>query len=388
MFGLYAMDGAQPFDVVALHGMVRDQYGKKMSKSKGNTVDPLQWIEDYGADAVRFTLARGSNPGADQAIATEWVAGSGKFCSKLFNATRFAMLNGATLPSRALDDDALTPADRWILDRLDEVIGQTTELLTDFQFGKAAEGLYHFAWDEVCDWYLELAKLQMPAGGADPDRVATTQQVLGVVLDGLLRLLHPFVPFVTETLWTSLTGGESLMIADWPTPSARTTDSAAAGWVADVDRLVTEIRRFRADQGVPLTKRVPAALTIGANGGDAGASSLLLSTAAVLARLEPADGPLTETASIQVALAGAGTVTVRVDTSSTIDVPAEIARATKDLAVAEKEVEDTAKRLGNPQFLAKAKPEAVEKIRDRASKAAADVARLTERLATLSGTAG
>jgi valyl-tRNA synthetase len=389
MFALYATRDANgapqvPFHTVALHGLVRDQYGKKMSKSKGNTVDPLQWIEDYGADAVRFTLARGSNPGADQAIATEWVAGSGKFCSKLFNATRFALLNGAAVPTAPLAAGSLTPADRWILDRLDEVITQTTDLLTDFQFGKAAEGLYHFAWDEVCDWYLELAKVQMPAAGGDPERVSTTQQVLGTVLDGLLRLLHPFVPFVTETLWTSLTGGESLMIADWPTPTGRSRDAAAAGWVADVDRLVTEIRRFRADQGVPPTKRVPAALMIGANGGG---TSLLLSTAAVLARLEPADGPLNETASIQVALAGAGTVTVRVDTSSTIDIPAEIARATKDLAVAEKEVEDTAKRLGNPQFLQKAKPEAVEKIRERAVKAAADVTRLTDRLATLRGTA-
>ena len=279
---------------------------------------------------------------------------------------------------------ALTPADRWILDRLDEVVGQTTDLLTDFQFGKAAEGLYHFAWDEVCDWYLELAKVQMPAVGGDPERVATTQRVLGTVLDGLLRLLHPFVPFVTETLWTSLTGRESLVIADWPTPSGRSKDAGAAGWVADVDRLVTEIRRFRADQGVPPTKRIPAALTIGANG-DTGGSSLLLSTAAVLARLEPSDGPLNETASIHVALAGAGTVTVRVDTSSTIDISAEIARAEKDLAVAEKEVEDTGKRLGNPQFVQKAKPEAVQKIRERAVKAADDVTRLTDRLATLRG---
>ena len=134
MFGLYATrdeHGAPqiPFRTVALHGLVRDQYGKKMSKSKGNTVDPLQWIEDYGADAVRFTLARGSNPGADQAIATEWVAGSGRFCSKLFNATNFVLSKGAVVPTEPLDEAALTQADRWILDRLDEVIVQTTELL-------------------------------------------------------------------------------------------------------------------------------------------------------------------------------------------------------------------------------------------------------------------
>src|SRR3954470_1026663 len=195
-----------------------------MSKSKGNTVDPLPWIEAYGADADRFTLARGSNPGTDQAIATEWVAGSGRFCSKLFNATNLALAKGAVVPTGPLDEAALTPADRWILDRLDEVIVQTTELLEDFQFGKAAEGLYHFAWDELCDWYLELAKVQIPGTGGDPSRIATTQQVLGTVLDNLFRLLHPFVPFVTETLWTSLTGGESLVIATWPVPSGRKRD--------------------------------------------------------------------------------------------------------------------------------------------------------------------
>ena len=178
--------------------------------------------------------------------------------------------------------------------------------------------------------------------------MATTQQVLGTVLDGLLRLLHPFVPFVTETLWTSLTGGETpgdRRLADAVRP---VQGRGRRGWVADVDRLVTEIRRFRADQGVPPTKRVPAALTVG---GDRRGASLLLSTAAALTRLEPADGPLTETASIQVALAGAGTVTVRVDTSSTIDVAAEIARADEGSRGRREGGRGHRQRLGNPQFV-------------------------------------
>ena len=384
MFGLHAtrtVDGEPqvPFHTVALHGLVRDQYGKKMSKSKGNTVDPLQWIEDFGADAVRFTLARGSNPGADQAIATEWVAGSGKFCQKLFNATKFALMNGATLPDGPLDESALTASDRWILDRLDEVIAQTTGLLGDFQFGKAAEGLYHFAWDEVFDWYLELAKVQC----ADPQLLATTQTVLGSVLDGLFRLLHPFVPFVTEHLWTTLTGGESLVIAAWPTVSGRTRNHAAAAWVADVDLLATEIRRFRSAQGLAPGKRVPALLSTQSTGDHAE----LLATAAALARLTEPEEAFSETASLQVTLAGAGIVTVRLDTSSTIDVAAEIARADKALVAAEKELEDTAKKLGNQQFVERAKPEAVEKIRERAARAHADVALLRERLAQLRGDA-
>ena len=384
MFGLYATrtpdgDPQVPFDTVTLHGLVRDQYGKKMSKSKGNTVDPLQWIEDFGADAVRFTLARGSNPGADQAIATEWVAGSGKFCQKLFNATKFALLNGAQVPTGPLDEAALTAADRWVLDRLDEVITGTTDLLGDFQFGKAAEGLYHFAWDEVFDWYLELAKVQ----SADPARQPTTQAVLGTVLDALFRLLHPFVPFVTEHLWTTLTGGESLVVAAWPTVSGRARDAAAADWVADVDLLATEIRRFRAAQGLPPGKRVPAMLSAQATGDH----RELLATAAALARLAEPGEEFTESAVLQVTLAGAGIVTVRLDTSSTIDVAAEIARAEKALALAEKEVADAAKKLGNQQFVERAKPEAVTKIRERAARAEAEVALLTERLAVLRGTA-
>jgi len=391
MFGLYATkddDGVPsvPFKTVALHGLVRDQYGKKMSKTRGNTVDPLKWIEDYGADAVRFTLARGSNPGADQAIATEWVAGGGKFCSKLFNATRFAMINGATVPDSPLEPGRLTQADRWILDRLDEVIIQTTDLLGDYQFGKAAEGLYHFAWDEFCDWYLELAKIQIAAAATDTDagkdRVETTRAVLGTVLDALLRLLHPFVPYVTETLWTSLTGGESLVIAAWPQPSGRVADPTAVTWVADAQALVTEIRRFRADQSLAPSRKVPATLTAAGGPRD---DNALLATAAALTRLEDADDSFTATAEIQLALSRGTTVTVRVDTSGTIDTAAEKARLGKDLGAAQKEIADTAKKLGNPEFIGKAPAAVVDKIRARAAKAAADVDSLTARLAALDG---
>ncbi len=377
MFGLYgttAEDGEPqvPFATVALHGLVRDQFGKKMSKSRGNTVDPLQWIDTYGADALRFTLARGSNPGADQAIAQEWVAGAGRFCSKLFNATRFALLNGAVLPDVPLIEADLTPADRWILDRLDEMIAGTTDLLGDFQFAKAAESLYHFAWDEVCDWYLELAKVQIAQG--DPDHVVATRQVLGTVLDGLLRLLHPFVPFVTDTLWTTLTGEESLVIADWPAPSGRTADPAAADWVADIQTLSTEIRRARTDQKVPPNRSLPARIDAPTAGLDV--------AAAALTRLTAPGADFQATVTLPVRLTG-GTATVQLDTSGVLDVAAEIARATKDLATAEKEVGDCGRKLGNADFLAKAPEPVVGKIRARLEKAQADVARLTQRLASL-----
>ncbi|SDO23184.1 valyl-tRNA synthetase [Nakamurella panacisegetis] len=381
MFGTYlgtteADVPSVPFQTVALHGLVRDQFGKKMSKSKGNGVDPLAWIDKFGADAVRFTLARGANPGADQAIAEDWVGGSRNFCTKLFNATRFAMMNGAVLPEAPLAAEELTPADRWVLDRLDQVITETTDLLGDFQFGKAAEGLYHFAWDELCDWYLELAKVQITSAGDDPARLATTRGVLGNVLDSVLKLLHPFVPFVTETLWTALTGGESLVIAPWPAGSGRTAEPAAAAWVADVQTLTTEIRRFRSDQGLAPSKKVPARLV----GGDRSVNDF----AAALTRLTAAGDGFGATASIEAALA-TGSVHVELDTSTAVDIPAEIARLEKDLAVARKEIEDTDKKLGNESFMGKAPAPVVDKIRTRAAKAAADVARLTSRLKELKG---
>lgn len=385
MFGLYGTteDGtrtgepAVPFRTVALHGLVRDQYGKKMSKSKGNTVDPLQWIEEYGADALRFTLARGSNPGADQAIAEEWVAGSKRFASKLFNAARFAAIKGAVVPDEPLSVEqvaALTPADRWILDRLDQLTAQTTALLGDFEFGKAAEGLYQFAWGEFCDWYLEMSKVQLDS--EDAGRVALTQQVLGTVLDGVLRLLHPFVPFVTETLWTSLTGRESVVVAAWPQASGRSTHDGAAAWVADTQDLVTEVRRFRAEQGLDPNRRVPAALR--------GVDPAMAATVAMLTRLTLPE-QVEATATLECTLRSAGRVTVVLDTSVAIDKGAEIARLRKDLAAATKEQQDTGRKLGNEAFLAKAPDAVVGKIRDRAARAADAIERITTRLAELEG---
>ncbi len=279
MFGLYAMADrgparAVPFRDVALHGLVRDRYGKKMSKSRGNTVDPLDWIDRFGADATRFTLARGSSPGGDVAISEEWVAGARNFCNKLWNATRFALLNGAGVSpgagSGALPDPAtLAVPDRWILSRLAAVTADTDALLDRFEFAKACDALYHFAWDEFCDWYLELAKPAL--AGADETVAATTRSVLGYVLDRLLRLLHPVMPFVTDELWSALTGGQTVLAADWPGRRAGDAESEPDSLAAFADpsaetavgalmRLVTEVRRFRSDQGLRPAQPVPAVL--------------------------------------------------------------------------------------------------------------------------------
>jgi valyl-tRNA synthetase len=373
MFGLYAM-GEKPFDVVALHGLVRDEHGKKMSKSRGNTVDPLEWIERYGADALRFTLARGANPGGDQAISEEWVAGSRNFANKLWNATRFALMNGADptspLPAR------LTDADRWIVGRMHAVTSEVDELLEDFQFGKAAEALYHFAWDEFCDWYLELAKVQLVSDEA----AGATRAVLGYVLDVLLRLLHPFVPFVTEALWTALTGGESVTIASWPESDASAVDdTAAVRRVADAQKLITEIRRFRSDQGLNPGQRVAARLS-GLAAGELAAFEAAVRT---LARLSEPAQDFTPTASIDVGLPR-GLVTVELDTSGTIDLAAERARLDKDLAVARKELAGTEARLANPSFTGRAPTEVVDRVRVRRELALAEIERIEARLGALS----
>jgi valyl-tRNA synthetase len=362
LFGLYAMDGAVPFKTVVLHGLVRDSSGKKMSKSRGNVVDPLLWIDAYGADAVRFSLLQGANPGADQAINEEWVVGARNFGTKLWNATRFALMSGAMVQGPV--PDVVAGADAWILSRLQAVVGEVDALYERYEFAKIVDTLYHFAWDEVCDWYIELAKLSL-AG----DRADDTRRVLGEVLDTLLRLLHPMVPFVTEALWTALTGGESLVVAEWPTADVDRADPGAEAAVRELQLVVTEIRRFRSDQGVKPAYRLPATIT-----GAAGEPEIR-----ALCRLAEPDAGFTATASIQAALG----VSVAFDLSGAVDVAAERSRLGKDRDAALKERDANAGKLANPQFTGKAPDDVVAKVRERLAAAEAELARVDAALAAL-----
>jgi valyl-tRNA synthetase len=390
LFGLYAMAAAGPedsvpFRQVALHGLVRDQFGKKMSKTRGNTVDPLDWIDRFGADATRFTLARGATPGGDVAVSEEWVAGARNFCNKLWNAARFALLNGA-IPGHPLPPASeLATADRWILSRLAEVTAEVDELYEQFEFAKICEALYHFAWDEFCDWYLELAKPVL--AGEDEAATDATRRVLGEVLDRLLRLLHPVLPFVTEELWTAVTGGESVVVARWPGMAADgvpalprlTVDTGAETEISSLMRLVTEVRRFRSDQGLRPGQQVPALLTgIGGTplaGHEARIRSLLRLT-------EPGQSFHT-TGSVQ-----AEGVIVELDTAAGLDVEAERKRLTKDLATARADIEAAERKLASPSFVERAPAEIVAKNRERLAVAQAEVLRLAERLAALPGGTG
>ncbi|GAA5185012.1 valine--tRNA ligase [Rugosimonospora acidiphila] len=400
MFGLYAMEGRQPFDVVALHGMVRDQFGKKMSKSFGNVVDPLDWIERFGADATRFTLARGANPGADVPVSEEWTQGSRNFCNKLWNATRFALMNGAHNRGPLPPAELLSTVDRWILSRLQHVVQEVDEQFERYEFGKICDTLYHFAWDDVCDWYLELTK---PVIGSDPN----TQRVLGHVLDQVLRLLHPIIPFVTEELWLALSGAASpaaetptepgtaeatntdaaatdatagpasIVVAEWPVPDKTYVDDAAEAEIASLQKVVTEVRRFRSDQGLKPGQRVAARLS--------GLAALSLAEheplIRALVRLDQDGADFTATATLPIT----GGVAVALDTRGAIDLGAERARLEKDRAAAEKERAGAEAKLGNAEFLAKAPEPVVNKIKARLAAAEAELARTNAALVALGG---
>ncbi|WP_067460241.1 valine--tRNA ligase [Nocardia alba] len=369
MFGLYAT-GQPPFTEIALHGMVRDKHGKKMSKSFGNVVDPIEWMDSYGTDALRFALARAANPGTDAPIAEESVAGSRNFTTKLWNASRFALLNGATTAGLLPPVDNLSVTDRWILSRLNVVIAEADGYYEDYQFAKLSDLLYHFAWDETFDWYLELSKAVFAQGGPAAE---VSRRVLGHVLDTLLRLLHPLVPFVTEKLWTILTGGESVVIADWPQDSGF-RDPASEATVAQLQQLVTEVRRFRSEQGVRTSQRVPAELTLtDAMAGHEPAIRQLL-------RLDPPTTHFHSTAALPI-----GDSRISLDLSQAIDIDAEKRRLEKDLAGAVREVEAAAKKLSNDSFLAKAPDDIVAGIRTRHQNAELDAQRIREQLTVLLG---
>ncbi len=365
LFGLFAMDGVPPFHTIVLHGLVRDQFGKKMSKSRGNVVDPLEFIDKYGADALRFTLARGSNPGKDQALAEDWIAGSRNFATKLWNATRFAMMNGATIEGPLPSTDSLSDIDKWILSRLAESTSEFSSLIESYEFSRACEAIYHFAWDDLCDWYLELSKEAFASGNA-----AASQRVLGHVLDTLFRLLHPVMPFITETLWMTLTGGETLVTAAWPKADSSHINKESEALVGELQKIITEVRRFRNDQGVKPSQKIPGRI-IAPDSVTAYSGAM-----AFLLKLELTE--FTPSASVEI-----GSMKVELDLSGTVDVVAERARLEKDLVTAQKDMKTAEVKLSNEGFMAKAPENVVAEIKERMAATSADIERITAQLAAL-----
>ena len=365
MMSTFAMDGVAPFKTIMLHGLVRDQFGKKMSKSRGNVIDPIEFMDKYGADALRFTLARGANPGTDQALAEDWIAGSRNFATKLWNATRFAMMNGANVAGPMPSLDSLNAIDRWILSRLSQTIQETNDLLESYEFARACDAIYHFAWDDLCDWYLELSKETFAS-----DDKANSQRVLGYVLDQLMRILHPIMPFITEELWTTLTAGESVVIAQWPKAEATHVDKKSETLVAALQEIITDVRRFRNDQGVKPSQKIPGRfVTSNEIAQYASAMSFVL-------KLEPGD--FTPSASLEIA-----GVKVEMDLTGSIDVVAERARLEKDLAAAQKDQKTAEVKLGNEGFMAKAPADVLVEIKERLAKTTSEIERITAAIAAL-----
>ena len=375
MQGLHFMNPGEPverrvpFKTLYLHGLVRAPDGQKMSKSKGNVVDPLELIDQYGADALRFFMAAMESQGRDIKMDDARLAGYRNFATKLWNAARFCEANSITASATLAAPPASLAVNRWIIGEVVETVAAVDKALAAFRFDDAANAVYHFAWDRFCDWYLELIK------GAIDDE---TRAVAGWVLDQILVLLHPFMPFVTEELWSALgdRANYPLITAKWPKPDA-SADTAASADVEWLIKLVGELRGAKSELGLPPGARLPAHFPDSLKDRVA----TLAAPLDRVARLSSVSfDPAPAGASAQLVVDGE---TIIVPLDGVIDLGAERDRLSKALAAAEKERDSLAGRLGNPSFVERAKPEAVEKARADHDTKAAEAERLTAALARL-----
>ena len=364
MQGMHFM-GDVPFRTLYLHGLVRAADGAKMSKSKGNTVDPLGLIDRYGADALRFFMAAMESQGRDIKMDEKRVEGYRNFATKLWNASRFAQANGIG-GSDTLEPPAATAAvNKWIVAETVATVQAVDLALADYRFDAAANAIYQFVWSRFCDWYLELIK-----GAIDTE----TKAVAGWVLDQILVLLHPFMPFITEELWHALSQRDhDLIVAHWPQPDARALDPAAQRSVEELIQLVEAIRTARAELNVPPGARIAL---------HTGAGEVPDRVRPYVERLARVDVTAGEAEGARAPILW-GAQTFALALEGVIDLDAERARLAKSLAAAEKERDALAGRLNNASFVERAKPEAVEKARADHAEKAADAERFAAALARL-----
>jgi len=370
-----------PFKDVLIHGLVRDEHGRKMSKSLGNGVDPFEVIEKYGADAMRFMLATGSTPGQDLRFRWEKVEQARNFANKIWNASRFALMNleGVT----AADIDITVPlgtADRWILHRLNETVRDVTRLIDSYEFGETGRLLYNFIWDDLCDWYIEFAKLSLY--GQDAAAKKATQSVLAYVLDRTQRLIHPFMPFISEEIWQHLPHeGQTITLAEWPVYDTALEAPEAVSEMELLMDLIRAVRNIRAEVNVPMSKKIELLIK------PAGEVQ-----AAILTRNEEFVSRFCGTSKLEISMditapdkAMTAVVTgaeLYFPLAGLIDIAQEIARLEKEIANLTSEVERVEKKLANAGFVAKAPAKVIEeeraKMNDYADKRDKVKARLAE----------
>ena len=382
MFQGLEFTGKRPFKNVLIHGLIRDSQGRKMSKSLGNGVDPMEVIEQYGADALRWFLANGSAPGQDVRYSTDKMDAAWNFINKIWNASRYALMNVGDLTVDQVDiTGEKTLADKWILTRLNQTIGKVTELFEKFEFGEAGRLLYRFIWDDFCDWYIEMSKETL--AGDDEAAKLTTRSILVYVLDNTLRLLHPIMPFVTEEIWQSVPHvGESLVVATYPTVHPEQMDEQAAEEMEFLMDFIRSVRTVRNEMNTPLSKPI----NIIAKVSDAAHYAILKENESYIARFsnpeefvygEDVEAPSDAVTSV---ITGAE---IYLPLAGLINIEDEITRLEKEAEKLQQEVDRVEKKLSNEKFVAKAPAVVVEAERAKGADYQAQREAVLERIATL-----
>ena len=382
MFQGLEFTGKRPFKNVLIHGLIRDSQGRKMSKSLGNGVDPMEVIEQYGADALRWFLANGSAPGQDVRYSTDKMDAAWNFINKIWNASRYALMNIGDLTVDQLDiTGEKTLADKWILTRLNQVIAKVTELFEKFEFGEAGRLLYRFIWDDFCDWYIEMSKETL--AGNDEAAKLTTRSILVYVLDQTLRLLHPIMPFVTEEIWQSVPHiGDSLVVASYPVVQESQMDEAAAEKMEFLMDFIRSVRTSRNEMNTPLSKPI----AIVAKTSNADIQAILSENESYIARFcnpESFEYGLEVEAPSHAVTSVISGAEIYLPLAGLINIDDEIARLEKEAAKLQDEVNRVEKKLSNEKFVAKAPEAVVEAERAKGKEYADQRQAVLERIATL-----
>ena len=372
MSGIHFMGNA-PFSTIYLHGLVRDAKGEKMSKSKNNVTDPLEVMDKFGTDALRFTLATSSTPGNDTKLIDERIIGNRNFANKIWNASRFVLMTTNEIGGGVPAIDALQPrtlADRWILSRFEQLTKSVTRLIEDFQFGEAGRQINEFFWSDYCDWYVEIAKVQMQSGDLAQH---TTAGILRAVLDQSLRLLHPFMPFVTEEVWQylyqfsepdkTLWPASALIIAQWPQYNAALVDAEVEQQFSLVQQVITRIRDARNQMSVEPARRIPVIMAVGSD------LAMFAEQASLIEFLARTERPqlhsvLTQKPEQAMSLL-ADAIEVYLPLAGLLDIGKELERLDKEIVQAQQEVMRLEGKLANQNFVSRAKPDVVEKEREK-----------------------